>query len=275
MNQLFVSFFLDSGNKTINPSGGTWKVVFVWFKSFENSIKLHETLFYSISSYWSSWMFVWRLPLQLYLNRRNTFLFRDGVCEGFSYKGYISCVQIPPAEGNKIVLSLKLSIIPPTHRVGWVLIAKRMGSSSQLGVWMPGPQRKMVLIKDVSGRLPALYQAVIKPMLERIQESDLILGPRKPGSSRKVERSFMMGGERSWANCFAADGKAIEVFWSKGLYSCLHLECKSFSEIITNSNCSYLFLFTFPCKIRQIILCSSLPFLLLCYYGFFQVMFVY
>lgn len=77
---------------------------------------------------------------------------------------------------------------------------------------MPWPQRKTVLIKDVSGRLPALDQAVIKPVLERIQEPDLILGPRKPGSTIKVERSFMMGGERSWGNCFAADGKAIEVF---------------------------------------------------------------
>lgn len=71
--------------------------------------------------------------MQLYLNRRNTFLFRDEVCEGFSYKGYISCVQISPAEGNKIILSLKLSIIPPTRGAGRVLIAKMMGSSSQLG----------------------------------------------------------------------------------------------------------------------------------------------
>lgn len=61
-------------------------------------------------------MFVWRLPLQLYLNRRNTFLFRDGVCGDFSYKGYISHVQISHAEGNKIVLPLKLSIIPAACR---------------------------------------------------------------------------------------------------------------------------------------------------------------
>lgn len=59
-------------------------------------------------------MLVWRLPLQLYLNRRNTFLFRDRVFGDFAYKGHISCVQFSHAEGNKIVLPLKLSIIPPT-----------------------------------------------------------------------------------------------------------------------------------------------------------------
>lgn len=250
------------------------KVGFVWFKSFENSIKLHETLFHSISSYWSSWMFVWRLPLQLYLNRRNSFLFGDGVCEGFSYKGHISSVQISPAEGNKIVLSLKLSIVPPTHRAGWVLIAQRMRSSSQWGGWMPWPQRKQFWLKMCQAGCPALHQAGIKPMLERIQESNLILGPRKPGCALKMERSFIMGGERGWPDCFAAGGKAMEVLWSQGLHSCLHLECQSFPEIITNSNDSYPFLFTFPCKIRQIILCSSFPFPLLCCCGFFQVMFV-
>lgn len=57
-------------------------------------------------------MLVWRLPLQFYLNRRNTFFFRERGCGDFTYKGHISCVRISHAEGNKVVLSLKQSIIP-------------------------------------------------------------------------------------------------------------------------------------------------------------------
>lgn len=38
------------------------------------------------------------------------------MCGDFSYKGYISRVQISHAEGNKIVLPLKLSIIPAACR---------------------------------------------------------------------------------------------------------------------------------------------------------------
>lgn len=129
----FVVFLLESENKTINPSGGTWKIGFVWFKSFENSIKQHETLFYSISSYWSDWMLVWRLPLQLYLNRRNTFLFRDRVCVDFTYKGHISCIQISHAEGNKTVLPLKLSIITPTCTASMCVNYKKDGEQLTIG----------------------------------------------------------------------------------------------------------------------------------------------
>ncbi|KAF4802190.1 hypothetical protein TURU_027799 [Turdus rufiventris] len=50
------------------------------------------------------------------------------------------------------------------------------------------------LITEMSPGSPVLYQAVIKPVLEGIQESNLILGPRKPGSTIKMERSFIMGG---------------------------------------------------------------------------------
>lgn len=129
----FVVFLLESENKTINPSGGTWKIGFVWFASFENSIKQHETLFYSISSYWSIWMLVWRLPLQLYLNRRNTFLFRDRVCGDFTYKGHISCIQISHAEGNEIVLPLKLSIIPPPCTAYMCVNYKKDGEQLTIG----------------------------------------------------------------------------------------------------------------------------------------------
>lgn len=59
---------------------------------------------------------------------------------------------------------------------------------------------------------PGLYQAGIKPMLERIQESNLMPGPRKAGSAIKMKRSFIMGGERSWPDCFLTDGKVGEVF---------------------------------------------------------------
>lgn len=133
----FVVFFPKWENKTINPSGRTWKIGFVWFKSFENSIKQHETLFYSISSYWSDWMLVWRLPLQLYLNRRNTFLFRDRVCGNFTYKGHISCVRISHAKGNKVVLPLELSVIPLTWTASVCVNYKRTVSSSQMGRRMP------------------------------------------------------------------------------------------------------------------------------------------
>lgn len=68
------------------------------------------------------------------------------------------------------------------------------------------------LITEMSPGSPLLYQAVMKPVLERIQESNLILGPRKPGSTIKMERSFIMGGERSWPDCFPTDGNVPEVF---------------------------------------------------------------
>lgn len=187
----FVVFLLESENKTINPSGGTWKIGFVWFASFENSIKQHETLFYSISSYWSIWMLVWRLPLQLYLNRRNTFLFRDRVCGDFTYKGHISCIQISHAEGNEIVLPLKLSIIPPpctaymcvNYKKGWW--AAHNWEDEYLGY-----QRKIIQIKDTWTRLPCFYTRlpVIKPMLERVQNwKTRVLGPRKLESTIKME----------------------------------------------------------------------------------------
>lgn len=65
---------------------GASKMGFVWWKTFEKSIKQHERLFYSISSYWSNIMLVWRLPLWLYLNTRNTFVFRERVW-GFHLHG--------------------------------------------------------------------------------------------------------------------------------------------------------------------------------------------
>lgn len=97
-------------------------------------------------------------------------LFRERECEDFTYKGYISCVQISYAEGNKLFLPSMQSVIPPSWSVYIrVIYKKKKKKRWATHDWKDEClvcQRKIVLIKDMSSKLPCfcIRNPMSKPM---------------------------------------------------------------------------------------------------------------